>query len=280
MHSLRKIARQLWQHLRDLFNRQVIDVKLKAGGVFCSRPARAPLPKLPRSFSVRLLLAALLLLFAFQPLYAQEEEGPSAPGKLELRRVLEKMPTESALTEFFAACPGDYFGKSATLFDALGDREGISEEICARQPSMCLTECLLGKNSDTCFSLARALQDLEETTASINAERLFAFSCAAGKPSACTNRGAGMRNGRYEGDPSLDWPEEKRNGCLMRTFQLSCDKEDSWGCAMLGQAWAQGEGAEFDDEKANTAFKRTCELAPDFASCEFAKSMMQMTGEP
>ena len=87
-----------------------------------------------------------------------------------------------------------------------------------------------------------------------------------------------MRNGRYDGDPALDWSDEKLNGCLMRTFQLSSDKEDSWGCAMLGQAWLTGEGAEANAEKASAALKRACDLAPDFASCEFANSMMEVSG--
>jgi TPR repeat protein len=232
------------------------------------------------SVEMRLLFAALLpLIMAAQTVAVCSDDAVSPPSTAELRRVLEKMPGEPALNEHFPLCPGDYFGKSATLFDALGDREGTSEAVCAKQPSACLTECLLGKNSDSCFNLARVIQHSEEVKGPINAERLFALSCAASKPSACTNRAAGMRNGRYEGDPSLEWPEEKRNSCLMRTFQLSCGKGDSWGCAMLGQAWQIGEGAQANTEKAKAAFNRACELAPDFASCEFANSMMEITSD-
>jgi hypothetical protein len=220
-----------------------------------------------------LLIVSMWLLLPAQPVLAEGDDMVSPLSKAELRKVLEKMPGEPALNEYFPQCPGDYFGKSATLFDALGDREGTPEPVCAKQPSSCLNECLLGKNSDTCFSLARVIQNSDEPAGPINAERLFAFSCAAGKPSACTNRAAGMRNGRYEGDPSLDWPEEKLNGCLMRTFQLSCDKEDSWGCAMLGQAFLYGEGGAENMPKAKAAFDRTCDLAPGFASCEFVQSM-------
>jgi TPR repeat protein len=250
----------------------MMDDRVKPNEAFnCSRNERS-LHWLPENIHMRLFLTALLPLL-IAPAQALGDDDISPLSKAELRKVLERMPAERALTEFLPACPADYFGKSATLFDALGDREGTSEEVCAKQPTACLTECILGKNSETCFNLARIIQDSGEPTGPINTERLFAFACASGEPSACTNRAAGMRNGRYEGDPALEWPDEKLNGCLMRTFQLSCDKEDSWGCAMLGQAHFYGEGGEENMEKAKAAFERTCDLAPDFASCEFVQSM-------
>lgn len=221
-----------------------------------------------------LFVTLLSLLLSTHLIHAQGTDEVSPLGKAELRKVLSKMPDEPALAEFFPACPADYFGKSATLFDALGDREGTSEDICSKQPTLCLTECIQGKNSDTCFSLARVIQDSGEPQGPINTERLFAFSCAAGKPAACTNRGGGMRNGRYDGDPSLAWPQEKLNGCLKRTFQLSCGKDDAWGCAMYGQSLFLGEGGSDDWPAAKAAFEKACIMDPDFASCEFATSYL------
>lgn len=228
---------------------------------------------------MRALALALFSTVFLAPAQAADGENDApAANQPEIRKTLDKMDSEPALSEFFPACPSEYFGKAATLFDALGNREGLEEEYCAKHPLFCLTECVQGKNSDTCFGLARAIQDHADPAAPIYTEKLFAFSCAAGKPSACTNRGAGMRNGRYDGDPALAWTDEKLNGCLMRTFQLTCDKGDSWGCAMLGQAWQAGEGAAANAEKAKAAYKRACNLAPDFPSCEFASSMMEVSG--
>jgi hypothetical protein len=228
---------------------------------------------------MRFIAVALISAFLSTQARAAGGESESSPAnQAEMRQVIGRLSGEPALAEYFPACPADYFAKAATLFDALGDREGSPEDYCAQSPSACLIECVQGKNSESCFSLARAIQDHAEPAAPLQVERLFAFSCAAGKPSACTNRGGGMRNGQYDGDPSGSWAEEKLNGCLMRTFRLSCDKEDSWGCAMLGQAWLTGEGAQANSENANAAFKRACDLAPDFASCEFANSMLEMSG--
>ena len=164
----------------------------------------------------------------------------------EIAALLPLLEKNTELRSAYEACPADIYRTKATLFSLLGTTDGPDLFTCAADLKFCHDSCVQGKNGDACFSLARVLQGLSEPAADRHYEPLFALACAIGKPSGCTNRGGGMRNGGYTEDPSGKWSEEARGLCLRRTFKAGCDGGDAWGCAMYGQSLFLGEGGAAD----------------------------------
>ena len=103
---------------------------------------------------------------------------------------------------------------------------------------------------------------------------MYALACTMGFPAGCTNRAAGIRNGGYEGDPFRDAPLATKQTCEYRGFLIDCDRRGAWGCAMLGQAYRNGEGVAAQPERAKAAFEASCRINPKFAACAFAKGYL------
>ena len=139
------------------------------------------------------------------------------------------------------------------------------------KPELCLEQCRKFDDPQACLNLALALQTREPEAPAKFVQSLFAQACALAEEGGCTNRGAGIRNGGYEDDPFARRTPREARACQFRTFDFACSKDDAWGCAMLGQAYAAGEGVAKDRNKANIAFSRACAQDPKFAACDFAK---------
>lgn len=212
------------------------------------------------------LAACAMLLMPWQS-HAEDQAA-------QIAALLPSLEKNAELRAAYEACPADIYRSHATLFSFLGVAEGPDMDTCAADLKLCRDSCVQGKNAEACHSLARVLQDHGAPAADKHHEPLFALACAIGKPSGCTNRGGGIRNGGYTTDPSKKWSEAARGLCLLRTFSIACEADDAWGCAMQGQALFLGEGGPEDWAGANAGFEKSCELKPDFESCEFAKSYL------
>jgi TPR repeat protein len=104
---------------------------------------------------------------------------------------------------------------------------------------------------------------------------LFASACALGEAAGCTNRAAHLRNDMDEGDPLQRLSADQLASCHHRSFKIACDKNDAWGCAMLGQSHRYGEGVRRNMGAARRSYRKACDLAPDFAACGFARADLE-----
>ncbi len=206
------------------------------------------------------ILAALLALFLAPTALAQD--SPQA------REVAETVGGGGRWARLHAACPADLPRRRA----ASPANEALDETACAAAPAGCLAACEAG-DGRACFKLARVYQE-GKTHPSKVWERLFAAACAGGYSAGCANRAAGMRNGGYEDDPFRRVGAKRRDACLRRSFARACSGEDAWGCAMLGQSHERGEGGRASAAQARRFYERTCRLAPDSESCEFANERL------
>ncbi len=215
------------------------------------------------------VLAWFLCVFLALPAKAQEENASGNPAAVS--EVLPLIRGNADLQRNYQACPADVFRKETSLFSMFWTDGGMSAQACGADVKQCYESCALGKSGESCFRLALILETGSEAAANTDWDPLFNYSCALGRPSGCTNRAAGIRNGGYQHDLSEKWSEESRSLCLRRSFQIACKNDDAWGCAMYGQSLQLGEGGGADPSAAAAAFEKSCALDPDFPSCEFSK---------
>lgn len=193
----------------------------------------------------------------------------------QLDRIFARMRSDPQLQRNHAACPADIFGTVSPFWEGTVDWSWPDEAFCREQPGECLSACMQGRNMDSCFSLARVVQDDAPEELGDYAQMLFAQACASSSPDGCTNRGAGIRNGSYPHDPFSDWGNDKVEACLLRTFEASCRADSPWGCTMAGQAHHNGEGTAANRELARHNYVRACSLSPDFSSCDMARERIE-----
>ncbi|MGL4494435.1 MAG: tetratricopeptide repeat protein [Beijerinckiaceae bacterium] len=206
-----------------------------------------------------MLQTAGLLAMVTVPVAAQPAASDNKAG---LRDVFARMDT--AGDALYRACPADVHRKSAGPTAAIF----ASQSFCTANPAACYEACIQLNSHEHCFNLARVIQDADDAPQRY-AQMLFTAACAAGKGSGCTNRAAGMRNGRYEDDPFN--ADATKAVCMRRSFTIACAAPDAWGCAMLGQAWQNGEGGPKSRAKARVAYSKACAIDPNFAACDFAR---------
>ena len=58
--------------------------------------------------------------------------------------------------------------------------------------------------------------------------------------------------------------------CVVRTFELTCARQDPWGCQMLGLVLARGFGVMQDFDRALQVLLDACRLGEDDPACEAA----------
>ena len=166
-------------------------------------------------------------------------------------------------------CPAELYSRSRR---SVGDEdESVSEMDCFKNPAVCHMRCTIFRSGEDCFQLARVFQDNSDIAAPKYVQTLFSMACAQGYAAGCTNRGAGLRNGGYDDDPLLGMNERAKNQCQFRTFRIACSGDDAWGCAMLGQAYANGEGIKRDAARARRVYWKSCGFGEKFAACRFSK---------
>lgn len=229
--------------------------------------------------SIGVLAVALL---AAMPAGGEEggtgEEALDRAGFAEVRRAIDADPSFAAVHE---ACPADVFETERAFWQSLVRERRVRLAACEKDAMDCYRRCVQARSGPACFSLARALQENEPRDTGGYWEKLFARACAVGNVAGCTNRGAGIRNGYYDGDPFRDVDDLARDRCLFRTFELACGREDAWGCAMHGQSHHRGEGTARDPELAARHYRKSCEINPDFDACRFSRSRLaEIDGRP
>jgi TPR repeat protein len=175
-------------------------------------------------------------------------------------------------------CPADLYEEGLRLPAKQAPSRNLGLSECTRNPERCYRACVSGNVGEACFRLGQAFEARGRTGDNLRKQTLFALACAGGDGAGCTNRAAGLRNGRFPGDPLLGMPAQARLSCTYRSFKIDCELGGAWGCAMLGQAYRLGEGVAPDIRLAREAYRRACSIAPGFDACEFGKSDLSPPG--
>lgn len=223
------------------------------------------------NFIVALIASGLLLSAGL--IHAEERAAPFNGD--DARAATAAMDKDETLQARARVCPADVFRKEASLGGLLLGSEAVTRGHCAAHPEECYRTCVGKRSGEHCFRLALAFQENESVVAPRYAQLMFSMACALGKASGCTNRGAHMRNAAEEGDPLDALSQEEKDRCQLRSFKIACGKNDNWGCAMLGQAYRNGEGAKKSLSLARRYYKKSCKLDPDFAACAFARRALK-----
>lgn len=225
--------------------------------------------------------AGLLCAFSVAALAgAEERDEPVLFNKAEGAEVSERMGRDARIERSLKACPADALESERPFWRRFIAAREPSEKVCARHPLDCYDLCVRWSNSKACFDLALAFDHHSLDVNIFDKHKLFAFACATGMPGGCTNRAAGIRNGRYRDDPFRETPLASRQACEFRSFELDCDRRGAWGCAMLGQAYEYGEGVGANAARARAAFEASCTISPKFAACAFAKRHLERLNAP
>lgn len=214
-------------------------------------------------------LAALALAAAAActaPACAADGEGRTVDPAT-LGGVLERVDANAEIRGHYRACPDDIYGSKALSLPDLREEIGLEAE-CAADPGGCLHACLYGRDADRCFTLGYLLHVADNAPDPRYAEMLYAQACATGLALGCTNRGAGIRNGDYAGDPFGAADPAETDACLTRTFTHMCADDDAWGCFMVGQAYEYGEGVPEDEAESKRHYRMACDISPDSDACD------------
>lgn len=199
--------------------------------------------------------------------------GPGAAQ--DLQPALDRMQAAMAADPILTTCPADLYQTRSTVLGQLF-AASMSEAACRADPVTCIAACLDDGAAEACLAFGLMLE-IDDTPHILPARHAHALACALGEPAGCTNRAAGIRNVPTEGDTLSLEPFDAKAPCLFRSFQVACDGDDSWGCAMLGQAHQYGEGTLALPKLAMAAYTRACDLAApdlDFPACSFARDAM------
>ena len=229
---------------------------------------------------LRVLVLSFLILLI--PVSSYAENDYIAFSKDDAERIVGLIDADERFQAIFNVCPAQHFRSHQSWKSRLGLVDNISAKECIQNAERCFDLCQSG-HGRACFRVARGLEELEDidegSISSLYKQKAFGFACAAGDHAGCTNRGAGLRNGRYEGDPMLSWDERVIAECHYDLFHLGC-KDDAWGCAMLGQAYQYGQGVEKSIPKAVASYSRVCKLSDqDHPSCRFARRRLDSIQE-
>lgn len=219
--------------------------------------------------------AALAAMLAVAAPAGGDDSGGGGEGAVDhagFAAVRQTMDGEAFFSVGHQACPADLFETERPFWRAMTRDRRVRVSTCEADAMGCYRRCVEARSGNACFSLARALQKNLPRDAGGYWEMLFAHACAIGHAGGCTNRGAGIRNGRYDDEPFEGVDRDSRDLCLFRTFETTCEREDAWGCAMQGQSYHYGEGVGRDTQAARRHYLRSCEINPKFAACRFARS--------
>lgn len=187
------------------------------------------------------------------PVHAQD--NPIDPDKLE--KLYEAVDDDREIMRHYRVCPAEIF-ETVRHVPTPNILDLDYSQVCADDPGLCLNQCINGRDASVCFDLALVLQENDAVVPPRYAQALFAQSCAGGLLVGCTNRGAGIRNGRYEGDPFEDTEAGEIDACLNATFDTMCGRGDAWGCYMIGQSYDYGEGRPLDNAEAKRYYEMAC----------------------
>jgi len=166
--------------------------------------------------------------------------------------ILQLMENTKELKLFDNSCPYEIYKEPEIEY-----RDYI--QFCSNDMQLCLNKCIKG-SANHCYGLANNMQS--EKWKKVYSERLFSMSCEQGLITACTNRAAGIM--RFN-------PERKE--CYAKSFKLTCNKNDAWGCTMYGLVLSRGIGLKKNQKLALKVLKTGCIYGTDDEACKYAKAI-------
>ncbi|MCU0829031.1 MAG: SEL1-like repeat protein [Tabrizicola sp.] len=211
------------------------------------------------------MIRALAVVLATTPAAAQD-----------LASAVTRLEAALAADPIIASCPADIYRSRQVLLDRFLPKTDVGPEDCRSDPTACVTACLDTASGEACLAMAIMLE-VDDTPHLLPARHAHALACALGEAGGCTNRAAGIRNRPLPGDALSLQPFHEKAPCLLESFTLACKGEDSWGCAMLGQAYHLGDGTPPDSVLARRHYQAACDLAApdmDFPACTFAREAL------
>lgn len=232
---------------------------------------------LKRCVNDALMLATAALLLIAGPTLAEENSESFNAEKA--RIATAAMDRDASLLARSRLCPADAFRMSVSRRASPPSSETIGSASCAAHPEKCYRACVDAGDAEGCFRLALAFQENQNVVAPRYAQLMFSTACALGEAAGCTNRAAHMRNGADEDDPLAMLSQREKDRCQFRSFKTACAKNDNWGCAMLGQAYREGEGVRKNVKRARRYYLKSCRLDPDFDACAFARRALKQRSE-
>jgi hypothetical protein len=205
---------------------------------------------------------------------AASAQEPAPIPEADLNAAIARLMDLRDLASLVDACPADI---QNSLREGLFATEWSLDD-CRSDMTACVSACLGARSMTACNRVARILEMDGGTDQELGTRRYYALACALGRPGACTNRAAQIRNAPWPGDPLSRIGIAKTGDCLRRSFDQACSGDDIWGCAMAGQAWRLGEGGRPDQAIAIAQYSRACYLASTdssaaaTAACAFAEA--------
>jgi hypothetical protein len=136
--------------------------------------------------------------------------------------------------------------------------------MCEADFGGCLKKCE-ARDSTACYALALDVQARQEKPEL--SEALFLHACRLGVASGCTNRAAGM----LHFEPDRAGTKE----CAARTFEMTCDRGDPWGCTMFGLSLMTGQGVDVDIERALAVLPGGCAEGSEDPACVAAQELIR-----
>jgi len=216
-------------------------------------------------------------------LHSGRRHSPRGPGwryfagcsgsRAEERRAGARGPSDHSrpfLSKVIRLCPADMAGTDGT-----NNVEDLARD-CAAAPYQCLAKCNSG-GDETCLALAHAFDAatdprIEPTTK----EFAYARACSFGNANGCTNRAAFIASRPEHWLP--EFTESDANLCAFRSWSLTCDADDAWGCAMLAIFSGEGRGTARNSDVAVRLVEKTCLLWPDSDPCRAATRYLENAG--
>lgn len=213
-----------------------------------------------------------ILLTIILSLSACAQIKPPTPSKEEVKKRIAESQTQNVV-KTLQQKPEWLFTGDVCPADIMPDVEKKIEykaEGCADNPNKCLEKCR-ADDANACYALSLLL-DEQRGKEEADSQALYLRACKLGIVSGCTNNAAGKLN--------IDSKDEKIAKCAADTFEKTCAREDSWGCAMYGESWALGLGRPENVEEALKYFQKACaKFGNDSPACQSARKSEEILKE-
>ncbi len=243
-----------------------------SGGTGCYRMSEL---KLWKVYGAAVLVTAAIAV----PSLAQDDKEQAKQDGKQFEALQRDLDGRADLWMRRQACPADLFQQDQTLFSRWDLTRDYTVGECEADPAACLKGCFDDGNEDACFQLAYIHQQNAPKALGRYSQALFAQACAAGSDGGCTNRAAGILRGTTDDEPFLAKADQAPS-CVFRSFEVTCEAGDAWGCTMLGWQYTSGEAVAVDTAKAKAAFEKSCAISPDFVACDYARTELERLNAP
>jgi len=212
---------------------------------------------------MRLALLMLVLLFGncaqFKFPALSKVDDKKRIAEAQTQRVIENLQEKPEWLFTGDICPADVMPgfERKIEYKAAG---------CVDNPDKCLEKCQ-ADDANACYALSLLL-DEQRGKEEADTQALYLRACKLGVVSACTNNAAGKSNIS---------PDDKTAKCAADTFEKTCLRNDSWGCAMYGLALGNGLGRKPDTNEALKVLQKSCAISGnDSPACQSARKTEEL----